>query len=213
MKMSLLHSIRLFSVAACIFAMSSLGTVSAHQRGDAWTELGEDFTGTTTSTTVENPVDGDTFVLPTSGAEVVLAEGFVPEESDFEDQIIVNFPQGMGAIGVLQGLGTPLSVMESYAGGFAESSDGMEEIDVQSDREFASGLYSVDLLGLSVFMFITVDAVAIPGYLVIQVAIAETDIAETISIMRENIALEGQPVFTGVDELEVQDTVDDFLGA
>lgn len=210
MKTTWLHSIRLSVVAICVVAISGIGAVSAQQQGDVWADLGESFSGAP-ARNEESQVVGNTYVLPTSGAEVVLAEGLEPEDSDFEDQVIVSIPQGMGAVAVIPGLGTPQSVMDAYATGFSESVEGLVEIDVQADQDFATGLYSVDLVGLSMFLFITVDSASFPGYMTIQVAVAERNIADTIAFFRENIALEGQPVFSGIDEEEIQDMADEFI--
>lgn len=209
-KGSWLHSIRLCFALVCVFGISGAVSVAANQRSDVWTGLGEDFSNSSADTE-ENQIVGSTFVLPTSGAEVVLADGLEPEASDFEDQIVVNSTHGMGAIAVIQGLGSPETVLETYASAFGDSLDGAEQIHIESDRQFASGLYSVDLLGVSVFLYITVDATAFPGYLTIQVTIAESDISGAIAYLRENVAINGQPMFSGVDEQEIQEMVDQYL--
>lgn len=208
------HSIRVGLVLACVFTLTGAGLASAGQRTNVWTELGEEFLGASTSSDADAIV-GDTFVLPTSGAEVVVAEGVSaddPSESDVPDQVIVTIPQGIGAVGVIQGLGNPEDVMETYASAFSESLDGGDVIDIQSDSNHAAGLYSVEVFGISVLMYITVDTTTLPGYFTIQVAVAEVDIAEAISLLRENVSLNGTPMFTGVDEQAVQDMADDFTG-
>lgn len=209
---SWLQSIRLCLALLCVVGISGVGSVAASQLDNVWTGLGEDFSATSTETD-ENQLVGNTYVLPASGAEVVLADGLVPETSDFEDQIVVNSTQGMGAVAVIQGLGLPETVLETYASAFGGSLDGAEQIHIEGDREFASGLYLVDLLGVSVFMYITVDAVSFPGYLTIQVALAESDIGGAIQHFRENVAINGQPMFAGIDESEVQEMVDQNLGS
>lgn len=206
------QSLSICLTAILICAVSTPGTLVAQQNDNSWTELGENFDGTSPGSN-EAPLDGTTFVLPTSGAEVVLVEGLEPEDTDVEDQIIVNTPQGMGAIGVLPALGSPQSVLETYATAFGESLDGAGQLHLESDEKFASGLYSVDLLGISMLMYITVDALAFPGYMTIQVAIAEADIAGAIVTMRESVAINGVPMFSGVDEQEVQDIADDYPDA
>lgn len=209
-----LRSLQMSLAVVCVFAISGVSTVTAHQRGDVWTELGEDFTGES-SNTETGTIVGDTYVLPASGTEVVIAEGVTaddPAESDFEDQVIVSIPQGIGAIAVIPGLGSPQTVMETYADAFSETLDGAEVIDIQSDRQQASGIYLVDLLGISVIMYITVDTSTMPGYLTIQVAVAEANIAEAITLLRENVTVDGVPMFAGVDEQSVQDLADDYTG-
>ncbi len=206
-----LRSIRVVLAAVLVFCVGGAASVAAYQSGDVWTELGENFAGTSSGTETST-ITGDTYVLPSSGAEVVIAEGYAPEESDFEDQLIINTPQGMGAIGAVQGFGTPQSVMETYANAFGEELDGAEQIDAQGNREFASGLYSIDFLGVNMYMFITVDAVSTPGFHTIQVAIAEADIAAAITTFRGIISIDGQPMFAGIDEAEIQEMIDQYRG-
>lgn len=208
------HSLRVSFVLACVLSLTSAGIASASQQSDAWMELGEEFFGSSTSTETHTIV-GETFVLPASGTEVVIAEGVMaddPAGSDFEDQVIVSFPQGIGAVAVIPGLGSPETVMETYAGAFSESLDGGDVIDIQSDNKHAAGLYQVEVLGVSVFMYITVDTATLPGYILIQVAIAEVEIADAISLLRENVTVNGLPMFIDVDEQTVQDMADDFTG-
>lgn len=198
-------------MAVCVVAVSGAGSAAATQAGDVWTELGEDFIGSG-SGAENSTIEGNMFVLPMSGAEVVIVEGLEPEDSEFEDQLVINTPQGMGAVGALQGFGSPQTVMETYANAFGDELDGAIQIDSRTDGDFASGLYSVDLLGVSLFMFITVDTVTVPGFNTIQVALAETDIAGAITMFRESVAINGQPMFDGVDELEVQELADAYQG-
>lgn len=205
------RTLGVFLTAFVIFGLGSPQAWAAQQRGDVWSELGESFHGAPADSS-ESTLTGNTYVLPESGAEVVLADGLEPEGSDFEDQIIVNTPQGMGAIAVLTGFGTPESVLETYANAFGDSLDGSSEIYLESNSEFASGLYAFEMIGLPMLMYITVDAVATPGYLTIEVAIAEADISGAIVTMRDHVAINGVPMFDGVDELEVQNRADDYLG-
>lgn len=202
-------SLCLATILTCAAISSTV--LAAQGDDDSWVQLGERFERGS-SGSAEASIEGTVFVLPTSGAEIVLAEGLEPEATDFEDQIIVNTPQGMGAIAVLQGLGSPQSVLETYATAFGDSLDGTEQIFIEADGQFASGLYTVDVLGISMILYITVDAAAFPGYLTIQVTIAESDIAMAIVTMRENVAVNGVPMFTGIDEQDVQDIANDYLG-
>lgn len=199
--------------------MSGAASVAASQRGDAslptdsdgWTELGIEFISPVQQSSPA--ISGDTYVLPTSGTEVIVAEGVSatdPAETTFEDQVLLTIPGGIGAVAVLEGLGLPLGIMEAYVEGFAESMDNVEVIDIQSDRGQASGLYIVHSSGVPMTFYITVDAVTSPGNFIIQVAVTTTgDVDDAVALLRDNVLVDGLPMFDGVDEQELQDLVDE----
>lgn len=219
-NLSWLWLIRLCLAVLCITAVGTTGGVVAHQRGDAsppatesggdWADLGTDFISPA-DTSGTTDIVGDMYVLPSSGAEVVVGDGVIasdPAESSFEDQVIVTLPDGIGAVAVVQGLGYPLNVLESYVGGFGESMDSVVEVDVQSDRYVATGLYQVDIGGQLVYLYISVDAASYPGHHLIQVVVVEGDsLADSIELLRANVAVNGIPMFADTDEHAVQDLV------
>lgn len=219
---SCIRSIRLSLVILCIAAVSGIGNVTAHQRGDAslpeandaWAEVGVYFISPDQPS--GSTISGDTYVLPTSGTEVIVADGVSatdPAETTFEDQLLLTIPGGIGAVAVLQGLGFPHGVMEAYVEGFAESLDNVEEVDVQSDRGHASGLYIVDMDGVPTTLYINVDAVTSPGNFIIQVAVAITgDVAAAVALLRDNVLVDGIPMFDGVDEQALQSLLNEHLG-
>lgn len=212
------QAIRFCLAILCIAAVGSSGSVVAYQRGDAslpatesesdWADLGAAFflsadePGTT-------DVTGETYVLPSSGAEVVIGDGVSandPAESDFEDQVIVTIPGGIGAIAVIQGLGYPAGVMEGYVSGFGGSMENVVEIDVQTDRFLATGLYQISLDFDEVYLFISVDAATSPGEHIIQVVVVGDDsLAESISLLRANVSINGLHMFADIDEHAIQD--------
>lgn len=206
----------------CITALGSAGGAAAHQRGDAslpadgdgWAELGIEFI--THGQQSISTVTGDVYVLPASGTEVVVADGvdaIDPAETTFEDQVLITAPGGFGAVAVLEGLAPPLSIMEAYVEGFTESSVPAEEIDVQSDRGQATGLYIVQMDNVPMGFYITVDAVTSPGNFIIQVVVTPTDgMVEAIALLRGNVLVNGIPMFEGVDEHELQSQIDAHTG-
>lgn len=203
--------------------MSGAGNVAAHQRGDAslpeddggWTQLGIDFISPDEQPT--STITGETYVLPSTGTEVVVGPGVTaddPSTSSFEDQVILDIPGGLGAVAVIGGLGTSVEVMEAYVGGFAESADSVEAIDVQESRTISTGLYLVDIEGMPMYLFISVDAATSPGNFIIQVAVAITfDLDDSIVLLRENVLVDGAPMFNDVDEEEIQNLVDNYSGS
>ena len=199
-----------------------VGSATATQRGDAslptgeneWTEVGRDFISN--DSPPASAISGDTYVLPTSGSEVVVADGVTaadPTESAFEDQLLFTIPGGIGAVAIIQGLGVPLNIMEAYVGGFSESMDNVEEVSLQEDRSSATGLYIVYLDGAPLYLFITVDAATIPGFFILQVAVSAVGgVDDAITVLRENVIVDGVPMFTNVDEESVQDLFDSYGG-
>lgn len=215
-------TIRLCLAVLCIAAISGIGSVAAHQRGDAslpeddggWTDLGIEFITPDEQTTAT--ITGDTYVLPATGTEVIVGSGVTaddPATSGFEDQVIVDIPSGLGAVAVISGLGTSVDVMEAYVGGFAESAQTVETIDIQESRTISTGLYLIELEGLPLYFFIVVDAVSSPGNFIIQVAVSMNgDVDQSILVLRENVLVDGMPMFSGVDEVEIQNLVEDYSG-
>lgn len=218
---SWLRTIQLSLVILCIAAVSGVGQVAANQRGDAslpdadaeggWIDLGIDFASPTEDSDTADIV-GDVYVLPSTGAEIVIADGVTasdPAESSFEDQVLMTFPGGIGAVAVISGFGQPVSTMEAYVGGFAESMDNAVEVDVQVNGQFAQGLYQIDVNRETVYLFIAVDTASFPGSHIIQVTVGPSDtIGESIALFRENVAVNGDRMFADINEQSVQDLVD-----
>ena len=156
-------------------------------------------------------LEGDVYVLPSSGVEVVIGPGVTTDSSadtEVPDQIIIETDDGIGAIAVLDSLGTPLDILERYVEGFGESMDSVVEVDVQSSRNLATGIYRVETEGLSIYMFISVDGGAVDGYNVIEVVIADAaDIGSSLVQMRENVTINGVPAFAHVVDEDVIDII------
>lgn len=212
------QTIRVCLALLCMAAAGSSGSVVAHQRGDAslpatevesdWADLGAAFFLSADEPDTAD-ITGEMYVLPSSGAEVVIGDGVSandPAESDFEDQVIVTIPGGIGAIAVIQGLGYPAAVMEGYVSGFAGSMEDVVEIDVQTDRYLATGLYQINLDFDVVYLLISVDAATSPGAHIIQVvAVGDDSLAESISLLRANVSINGHRMFADIDEQAIQD--------
>ncbi len=212
MKGTVLHALKLTFLLVLAAAISWSGAAFASQAGDAWIDLGESFTDGDAALSADAIV-GDTYVLPASGAIVHVADPLEPEQSDMEDQLIFVVPDGLGAIAVLPGLQSPEVAMETYVSAFSAAPGGAELLDMQLDDDSATGLYLVEVSGEPVFLFIIVDNVTLLGYHIVQVALAESEIADSISYLRKNIAVNNQPMFSNVDETEVQEIVDHFLAS
>lgn len=184
-------------------------TAEAAAGGD-WGNLVPALTGGTTGRSTATIV-GDTYVLPSSGAEVVIGDGVIvseSEEGDVEDQIIIETDTGIGAIAVLDSRGQPVTTLERYVSGFAETMDSVTEVDVQNSSGMATGIYRVETSGLTLYMYISVDAETISGYMVIEVVIADAaDMESSIALVRNNVTIDGVPAFATVDEADVADII------
>lgn len=184
-------------------------TAEAAAGGD-WGSLVPGLTGGSTAAT-NTGIVGDTYVLPSSGVEVVVGDGVVVSESEtgtVEDQIIVETDGGLGAVAVLESFGQPAGTLERYVSGFAETMDDVVEIDTQSSADLATGIYRVETSGLTLYMFISVDSQSVSGYMVIEVAIAGADDMEASIIqIRENVNINGVPAFANVNESDVVDVI------
>lgn len=185
-------------------------TAEAAAGGD-WGNLVPALTGGNTGGSTTTPIVGDTYVLPSSGTEVVIGDGVIvseSEEGDIEDQIIIETDTGIGAIAVLDSRGQPVSTLERYMAGFAETMDSVTEVDVQSSPGMATGIYRVETSGLTLYMYISVDAETIGGYMVIEVVIADAaDMESSIVLVRDNVTINGVPAFDQVDEADVADII------
>lgn len=188
------------------------GSALAYQAGTTdWETLGAEFAGPATGTTTVAP-DGEVFVLPATGTEVIVGDGVIaddPAESDFADQVIVELPGGIGAVAVIAGIGDPGATMEAYVGGFAESMDTVDPVELTGDDERATGLYRVESSGVVTWLYLSVDAVTSPGNQIIEVVVTEgPEMASSIVLLRENITINGTPMFATVDEAAVAAIVD-----
>ena len=211
------YKIRLLAMAA----MTAVGSVTAgaaqyidtatpeatqESSGGVWGTLRPD-----QSSTRSTQVEGDVYVLPSSGAEVVVADGITVSaaEAQVEDQIIFESEFGLGAIAVLRVPRVdPGTVRDNYVDGFGESMDSIDEVESNASRKEASGIYKFVSSGLPMYMFISVDGATIPGYMIIEVFVGEPDkMADGISLARENISVEGVEMFKDIDEQEIEDVV------
>ncbi len=174
--------------------------------GGSWDTLATALTGGSTSSTTASIV-GDSYILPSSGAEVVVADGVTvsaSEDGEVEDQLIIETDDGIGAIGVLQTAGRPQAVMDLYVSGFAESMDDVMEVDIQATADIATGVYRVEATGTTFYMYISVDARPIPDFMLIEVMIADAaDMEASIVQMRDNVSINGVAAFADVDEADV----------
>lgn len=160
--------------------------------------------------TQSTQIEGDIFVLPSSGAEVVIADGVTvtSEETQVEDQIIFESDFGLGAIAVIGILSTPEDVRDNYVAGFGESMESIDEIEVDSARAEASGIYVFMQNGLPLYMYISVDGATMPGYMVIEVFIGEPDnMSEGIALSRDNITVSDVAMFSDIDEQQIEDVI------
>jgi hypothetical protein len=212
---SKLSVLALVAVASCSSAGTGAaqyietGTPAASSEATAggdWSNLAAALTGGSTATTTSS-ITGDTYVLPSSGVEVVVADGVTVSESEegtVEDQLIIETDDGIGAVSVLGTTGQPAQMLENYVTGFAESMDDVVEVDVQSTSDTATGVYRVETSGLTLYMYISVDAQPVSGYMVIEVVLADAaDMEASIVQMRENVAINGIAAFAGVNEADV----------
>lgn len=198
---------------AVVFVAGSigLGSAAAHQGSESvWTELGAGFE-TPGNDAPANQVVGDTYVLPSSGAEVVVGAGVSaddPAGSDVEDQVIVTSPDGLGAVAVITGIGRPVTTLDAYIGGFGESMDSVTEIDRHEDRFLATGIYRVVNGGQTTYLVISVDAATSPGNHIVQVVIAGAEVLDDqIALLRANVTIDGVPMFNELDETDMLEIV------
>ena len=195
------------ALAMTIFVMLA-GQTSAQSTGSDWTVLGSDYAGGNGATST---VVGDTYVLPSSGVEVIIGEGVEaddPAGTDVEDQIVVYTPDGFGAVAAIPAVGHPVRSMEAYIGGFGESMDAVEELDLQENRERALGIYRVEDGGTTSYLVISVDAGSSPGNHIIEVAIAESESLEVlIADLTANVSIDGVAMFGALDVPGVMDIV------
>lgn len=211
MKQFYLQAVKLLTVALFLFCLAfPLNGVVAHQRIDSaadWVELGKTFLDS--SDVTDEPLSGDVYILPASGAEVVVGPDITaddPAESGFADQLLLNLPDGhsIGAIAVIPGSDDPVQTLDAYMGGFEEEAGSVEEIDFESDGKVASAIYLVEFDTYTTAMFIVVDSATWPGNQIIQVVISETTLMEdSIVVLRDNISVDGVPMFMDVDEVEI----------
>ena len=163
--------------------------------------------GDTSATSTTPALVGEVFVLPSSGVEVVVGSGVTTDTSadtEVPDQIIIETEEGLGAIAVLESFGRPSDILESYVGGFGETMDSVVEVNVESSRELATGIYRVETDGIVLYMYISVDAITIEDYMVIEVIIAgSTGMESSLQQMRENVTINGVPAFAAVNDQDV----------
>ena len=156
-------------------------------------------------------VAGDVFVLPGSGVEIVVGPGVTTDttpDTEVPDQIIVETDAGLGALAVLDAVGSPLGILERYVGGFGETMDSVVQVEAQSSPDLATGVYRVETEGLTVYMFISVDADTIDGFMVIEVVVAgSADMEDSLLQIRENVTINGVPAFANVNEQDIVEII------
>lgn len=174
---------------------------SAQSSGSSWIDLGVEFAGGESETSTN--IVGDTYVLPSSGLEVVIGPGVEasdPTGTDVEDQIIVSTNDGIGAVAAIPAIGFPARTLEAYVGGFGESMDSVEELDMQESRELATGIYRVESDGVVQYMVISVNAEVSPGNHVIEVVVSDANGLESMfEDLGANISIDGVPMFSDFD--------------
>lgn len=174
---------------------------AAQSVGSTWTDLGVEFAGGETDSSAD--IVGDTYVLPSSGLEVVIGEGVDasdPTETDVQDQIIVSTSDGIGAVAAIPAIGFPARTLEAYVGGFGESMDSVEELDLQESRGLATGVYRVVSGGAVQYMVISVNAEVSPGNHVIEVVVAGANALEPLfEDLSANVSIDGVAMFADLD--------------
>ena len=167
--------------------------------------------GGRSSSTATPALTGQLFVLPGSGIEVVVGAGVTTDttaDTEVPDQIIVETDAGLGAIAVLDTFGDPTDTLESYVSGFGETMDSVVEVDVQSSRDLATGVYRVETEGITVYMYISVDASTIDDFMVIEVVVAgSADMESSMVQIRKNVTINGVPAFASVDEQDIAEII------
>lgn len=161
----------------------------------------------TDSTSATPEGAGEVFVLPSSGVEIVIGPGVTTDttiDTEVPDQIIVETDAGLGAIAVLDAFGSPLAILETYVGGFGETMDSVVEVEVESTPDLATGVYRIETEGIVVYMYISVDAMAIDDYMVIEVVVAgSADMESSLVQIRENVTINDVPAFANVNDQDV----------
>lgn len=192
------------SAGAAQYIDSGTATATAESDSDGgWGNLLPDRESSSTT-----QVDGDVYVLPSSGAEVVIGADITitHEEGQVEDQLIFQNEFGIGAIAALGIVSAPEVVRDSYVEGFGGSMESVDVVEADESRSVATGIYVFVSNGLPLYMYISVDAATLPGHMIIEVFIGEpAKMAEGIALSRENISIDGVPMFEGLDEQEVED--------
>lgn len=200
-------------LALLLFSASAIGAV-AQQADSPWTALGTEFAGG--GEEGSSTIEGDTYVLPSSGVEVTIGAGVEsdnPAAGEVEDQIIVNAPDGLGAVAIIPSVNSPARTLEAYMGGFAESMDSVEDLDVNATRDHATAVYRVETGASVSYLVISVDAETLSGYHIIEVVVGDSaGLEDLIAAVNTNVAIDGVPMFDALDvdtvlEIVAQDDV------
>lgn len=199
-----------------MFSLAVAGGVVAQQSNQEssatseWQQLGAEF-----AAPVGGPntvvIEGDTYLLPTSGAELIVGEGLLadePAQAEFGDQLIVSTPDILGAVAIIETPGDTGGTLDAYVGGFEESMDAVSEIFRDEDTTLTTAIYHVENGSSIQYMFISVDAVTMPGFHIIEVLLADPEDMEAgFETMQANLTIDGVPVFSSVDVESVVSTV------
>lgn len=203
------------AIGILIFTANGYGAVASQQSSTAsteseWQQLGETFSASTETAPVV--IEGDVFVLPSSGVELVIGPSFesdAPAEGEVEDQIIVTTPDLVGAVAVIANVGTPSTTYEAYLGGFSESMESVDLVDLQEDDGTVIAVHRVVNGGLTSYMVISVDAFAVSGHHLIEVVIVDADgVGDALELMNSGITIDGVPMFATLDAAAIVEIVE-----
>lgn len=199
----------LLSSATTYGAVAYQQTSSASAESE-WQQLGEEFAAP--ADTAQVVIDGDVFVLPSSGVELVVGPAFeadAPAEGEVADQVIVTSPGVVGAVAVISSFGKPFATYDAYVGGFSESMDSVELVDLQEDTGKVTAVHRVVNGGETQYMVISVNAFAVDGYHVIEVMITDADgVADALALLNSGITIDGVPMFATIDAAAIVQIVE-----
>lgn len=198
----------LLSTATTFEVMAGQQTSTATE--SEWQQLGEAFSAPVDTAPVV--IEGDVFVLPSSGVELVVGGSFeadAPAEGEVEDQVIVTSPGVVGAVAVIANNGSAAATYDAYLGGFSESMDRVELVDLQEDEGQVIAVNRVENRGETQYMVISVDAFAVSGHHVIEVMITDADgVGDALELMNAGITIDGVPMFVTIDAAAIVDIVE-----
>lgn len=194
---------------------TTYGAVAYQQSSSAsaeseWQQLGEEFAAPADTAPVE--IDGDVFVLPSSGVELVVGPAFevdAPAEGEFEDQVIVTSPGVVGGVALFSSFGQPSTTYEAFLEGFSGSVDSVEVIDLQEDEGKITAVHRIMKGSETQYMVITVNAFVVTGYHVLEVMVSDADeFADALALLSSGITIDGVPMFATIDTAAIVEIVE-----
>lgn len=147
-------------------------------------------------------IEGDTYVLPTSGAEVVVGTDLtvVSSATDDPDQVAIEVGDGIGIVTATEGPASANGVLALFSGQFADRLGPMQELEFAGDNKIAYGSWTVTQSGRDLILYVHVDAESVPGFLVVQVVLTSAEtFATAVELLQGSVTINGRPMLGNVD--------------